>query len=139
MDDSITKLIDACEGERFQAIRNVDGLTVVTQGIGITTACFAEFEAGTNGLAGGDSGNGSRTYIGIEFEDGFDADIQMYKNDAKYTKGVIIEAGGDCELISLLAGFRFIFRALEDGYISSKKLNSQDKIAKSGGTQWQKR
>lgn len=83
-----------------------DGITTWTREI--TSANILEVEAGTNGLKGGDTGHGSRTYFRIE-------DLACTDMTANVTKnGFEVRLGGDCELVTIIEALKFIVNTLED-------------------------
>lgn len=99
--------------------RIVNGRPVDTKKIEITRCCVGEFEVGTNGLYGGDSGHGSRTYIRYQDLGGTDINIVSTGN------GVAIELGGDDELNSLIEGMEFMLETLKEQIAYNKGLNDR--------------
>lgn len=80
-------------------------------------------EVGTNGLQGGDSGHGSRTYIRIyDIGSSFDLNYSLKKHEYD-RKEMIVEAGGDDELETLADAFRFIAEQLEAKIKSTKNMD----------------
>ena len=90
----------------------IDGRPVHTKELELESACFMTVEAGTNGLHGGDSGHGCRTYISIMDEGGCDIRVQKL-HDRYGCDGVEIVLGGDCELKCIIEGLKFIVKTLE--------------------------
>jgi len=82
-----------------------DGIITWTREI--TSANILEVEAGTNGIKGGDTGHGSRTYFRIE-------DLSCTDMTANVTKnGFEVRIGGDCELVTIIEALKFIADILE--------------------------
>ena len=75
----------------------------------IVSANIIEVEAGTNGLHGGDSGHGSRTYIRIEDIGGTDITVTPTFDN----RGVEIILGGDCELNTIIDALKFVVKVLK--------------------------
>lgn len=98
----------------------IDGKSVET-----TIREFSEFtrigvEVGTNGLKGGATGHGSRTYIRI-FDTGGGYKLEFRVKKGKYDNDdLIISAGGDNELQTLAEVFRFIADQLTEKINESK-------------------
>jgi hypothetical protein len=91
----------------------VDGKSIETTTREFDTFTRVGVEVGTNGLQGGDSGHGSRTYIRLfDTGGGYKLDFRIKKG--KYDNDdLIITAGGDDELQTLAEIFRFIADNLE--------------------------
>lgn len=90
----------------------IDGVTVEVLDSQMISANILQVSAGTNGLQGGDSGHGCRTYIA--FKDLCGTDIRVRPTYyASKCDGVELAFGGDCELITLIRGLRFILKVLE--------------------------
>jgi len=86
--------------------------TVIDQ---IVSANLLEVECGSTGLMGGDSGHGGRTYIRIEDVGGTDikvTSLPIFRN-TRGNGGVVIELGGDAELLTIIEAFRYIADELE--------------------------
>ena len=94
--------------EIIQRNRKIGRYNVSTYTRQIVKANIIEVEAGTNGHCGGDSGHGSRTFIRIEDAGGSDLNIKPTAD------GVIIEIGGDSELDTIIAAFKFVVKVLKD-------------------------
>ena len=100
-------------GEDKQGHAFIDGKSVET-----TIREFTEFtrmgvEVGTNGLKGGATGHGSRTYIRL-FDTGGGYNLEFHIKKGKYDNDdLIISAGGDNELQTLAAVFRFVADQLD--------------------------
>lgn len=89
----------------------IDRKLIQTEAKEIARANIMTFEAGTNGYQGGDSGNGSRTYLAIMDEGG--TDIRVHALTDKYgCEGVEIILGGDHELQTIIEGLEFLAETL---------------------------
>lgn len=97
-------------GTRF--VFDTEILTTSTE---IVCANILNVEAGTNGLKGGDSGHGSRTYIRIEDLGGGDISANLIRNQYGDVRGVEISLGGDSELETMADAAKFIAEILQGG------------------------
>lgn len=86
--------------------KNHNGITTYEREIWSANAL--KVEAGTNGLKGGDSGHGSRTYFSIE--DIASTDIVIESTET----GFEVSLGGDCELETIIRALNFIIYVLEE-------------------------
>ncbi len=82
-------------------IRNVNGELVKTMIEQYSHANTIEVEAGTTGFRGGDAGHGARTYFRIKDLGCTDMKITTI------TGGVVIELGGDAEIITFIKALEF--------------------------------
>lgn len=89
--------------------RKVNGQTVTTYRREVSNANILEVEAGTNGLHGGDTGHGCRTYIRVEDLGGTDITVLPLREG-----GVVVHLGGDAELITMIRALEFITEVLKD-------------------------
>jgi len=83
-----------------------------------TTVCscnILEVSAGTNGLKGGDSSHGSRTYFRIEDDGGTAMNIRPIGKRSGYGQGVEVVLMGDTELETIIEALKFIVLVLENG------------------------
>ncbi len=90
-----------------------DGTEISTYIRDIYNANVLEVEAGTNGLMGGDSGHGSRTYFCIEDAGSTDMKVHAYTS-SHGNAGLEVTLGGDCELETIISALKFITKVLED-------------------------
>lgn len=95
-------------------VRKVNGQDVTTKLTSFALANIMSVEVGTNGLKGGDSGHGSRTYLKIMDELGSDMQIRSYSDEfgGSYFEVIL---GGDCELKTFIDSLKFAVSVLEDG------------------------
>ncbi len=88
-------------------IRNVNGERVTTLIERCSHANIIEVEAGTTGFRGGDTGHGARTYFRIKDLGGTDMKITNING------GVVIELGGDAEIITFIKALEFAVSILK--------------------------
>lgn len=88
--------------------REVNGQVIETKEAEILSLNTLEVEVGTNGLKGGDSGHGCRTYFRIEDLGSTDIKVNLIGES-----GVEIILGGDCELMTFIEALVFAARTLE--------------------------
>lgn len=98
--------------EVTEEIRNLRNRPVHTFTRLIADDNLLEVEAGTNGFKGGDTSEGSRTFIRIE--DQGDTDMKATALGIDGFEGLTLEFGGDEGLRSALTAFKFIVRVLEE-------------------------
>ena len=102
------------ETEIEKRIRYVKGRVVDTIACDFYSCNILEAEAGTNGLQGGDTGHGCRTYIRLQDAGSTDMTVHTYRD--KYgSEGVEIILGGDTELQTIVGALKFIAKTLENG------------------------
>lgn len=80
----------------------------------ITSANILEVEVGTNGLQGGDTGHGCRTYFSIKDLGSTDISASLIKDKSGDTEGFAVELGGDCELETFIEALKFAVKVLEE-------------------------
>ena len=103
------------ETETITTAVRVDGKRIPLRAKNIYNANHLRVEAGTNGICGGDSGHGSRTYLSIIDAGGTDLRVNPLST------GVEIVLGGDSELWTFIEALRFAADALQEMRNQSKK------------------
>lgn len=92
----------------------IDGRGITTWRRSVISANVLTVEVGTNGLKGGDSRQGSRTYVRIQDSGG--TDLRVRTEIDKYgSTGFEVILGGDSELRTFIEALEFILKALKDG------------------------
>lgn len=104
---------DECADSFFYSFTKVDKEIFPIYIREIVSANILEVAAGTNGFHGGDSGNGSRTYIRLKNLGSTDIRIKPIERYGD-AEGVEIVLGGDCELSAIITACRFIADVLEN-------------------------
>lgn len=92
----------------------VDGISINTLELTITSANTLAVTVGTTGYRGGDTGHGGRTYL--KLEDRGSTDLMTRIDNAGEFSGISLlelRLGGDCELSTFIAALAFAARALK--------------------------
>ena len=93
---------------------NIEGHAVDLFKREVYSANVLEVTAGTNGLQGGDSGHGSRTFFRIRDLGGTDIQTKVLKDEYGNEVGFQVVLGGDCELDTFIKCLKFAVKVLED-------------------------
>lgn len=93
--------------------KDVNGVKIETFIEEITSANILEIEVGTNGLQGGDTGHGSRTYFRLKDLSSTDMSANVVTDKYGSTE-VIIELGGDSELETFIQSLEFAVSKLKE-------------------------
>lgn len=100
--------------------REIDGIEVTTWNRVIENGNVLGVEVGTNGYWGGDSDQGSRSYVRIENLSGTDLRARTLL-DRDGSCGVEIILGGDSALDSFIEAVEFVLKTLKDGVEEGSK------------------
>jgi hypothetical protein len=88
-------------------VRRNTRIKIVTKTLYARPGGFLEFEVGTTGLRGGDTGHGGRTFLRIGNDGASDMRVEAGSD------GVTLVCGGDLELEALIDGLRSVAEVLE--------------------------
>lgn len=100
--------------------REIDGIEVTTWNRVIENGNVLGVEVGTNGYWGGDSDQGSRTYVRVENLSGTDLRARPLL-DRDGSCGVEMILGGDSALESFIDALEFVLQTLKDGIKEESK------------------